>query len=102
MQTKQLNPQARKMQPTGVFIIFVCFAWLATGCAVGPHYKRPGVDSPARFRSGPSEAPTNTLADLQWWEIYRDPVLSSLIRTALTNNYDARIAVTRVEQPRAI
>src|SRR5262249_12132351 len=45
---------------------------------------------------------TNSFADLRWWEIYQDPTLSSLIGTALTNNYDLRIAVARVDQARAV
>jgi multidrug efflux system outer membrane protein len=37
-----------------------------------------------------------------WWELFRDDTLQTLIRTALTNNYDVRIAATRVEQARAV
>ncbi len=74
--------------------------WL-TGCAVGPNYQRPKVDSPATFRG--DEAVTNTsFAELEWWRVYRDNTLQSLIREALTNNYDLRIAMTRVEQARAV
>jgi outer membrane protein, multidrug efflux system len=78
----------------------LCGALLA-GCAVGPNYKRPPVDSPAAFRF--DNAATNTsFADLAWWQVYQDSILQSLIREALTNNYDLRIAVTRVEQSRAV
>ncbi|PYJ59066.1 MAG: RND transporter [Verrucomicrobia bacterium] len=70
------------------------------GCAVGPNYKRPGVVSPAVFRD--DGAPTNSsFADLDWWQVYEDTTLQALVREALTNNYDLRIAVTRVEQARA-
>ena len=75
---------------------------LFSGCAVGPNYKRPAVDSPTVFRNAPTAAATNSIADLPWWDIYQDPTLKSLILTALTNNYDVRIAATRVEQARAI
>jgi len=72
------------------------------GCAVGPNYKRPPLNLPGEFR-GPSEnAVTNSLADLPWWETFKDENLHDLIRAALTNNYDLRIAITRVEQSRAI
>ena len=72
-----------------------------TGCAVGPNYKRPPVVSPAVFRG--DSAPTNSsFADLDWWQVYEDPTLQALVREALTNNYDLRIAVTRVEQARAL
>jgi len=72
------------------------------GCAVGPDYKRPPTHPPASFR-GDSQASiaTNSLADLAWWELFQDPHLQSLVRTALTNNYDLRIAAARVEQARA-
>jgi multidrug efflux system outer membrane protein len=45
---------------------------------------------------------TNSIADLPWWDIYQDETLKSLIFVALTNNYDVRIAATRVEQARAL
>jgi len=71
------------------------------GCTVGPDYVRPVVDSPENFRFATS-ATDASLADLPWWEVYTDETLQSLIRTALENNYDVRIAVTRIEQARAI
>lgn len=75
-------------------------ALVLAGCAVGPDYKRPAVNSPATFRN--SEGATNSLGDLPWWQLFQDPVLQGLIQTALTNNYDLRIATTRVEQSRAL
>jgi len=71
------------------------------GCAVGPDYRRPVVNTPENFRAAPTPT-TNSLADLAWWKLYRDPALQSLIRTALTNNYDLRLATARVEQSRAL
>ena len=71
------------------------------GCAVGPNYKRPPVNAPAAFR-GETEISTNSFANLPWWQVFHDDTLQSLIRIALTNNYDLRIAVTRVEQARAL
>jgi multidrug efflux system outer membrane protein len=41
------------------------------------------------------------LANLPWWELYRDPQLAELIRTALAQNLDLKIAVARVEEARA-
>ena len=75
---------------------------LLGGCAVRPNYRRPALDLPAKFRSAPATVSTNSLADLPWWELFEDDNLQGLIRTALTNNYDLRIAVSRVEQARAI
>lgn len=78
-----------------------CLAFFS-GCAVGPNYKRPTVDSPGNFRNAPSVVTTNSFADLPWWDVYKDETLKSLVYTALTNNYDVRIAAARVEQARAI
>ncbi|HEX3988848.1 MAG TPA: efflux transporter outer membrane subunit [Verrucomicrobiae bacterium] len=75
-------------------------AWFA-GCAVGPDYKRPSLAVPATFRDD-NGATSNSFADLEWWQVYRDNTLQGLIREAFTNNYDLRIAMTRVEQARAV
>jgi multidrug efflux system outer membrane protein len=75
--------------------------FLLAGCAVGPNYKRPPVDTPPAYRAW--NAATNTsIADLDWWQVYQDNSLQALIREAFTNNYDLRIAVTRVEQARDV
>ncbi len=72
------------------------------GCMVGPDYRRPAVDVPPSFRDAPEPAATNSLADLAWWDVYRDDTLAGLIRVALTNNYDAQIALSRMEQADAM
>jgi multidrug efflux system outer membrane protein len=76
-------------------------ALLLAGCAVGPNYKKPDAHAPATFRGG-ENSPTNSLGDLPWWQLFQDPSLQSLIQTALTNNYDLRIAAARVEESRAM
>jgi multidrug efflux system outer membrane protein len=82
-------------------LVFGLCALLPAGCAVGPNYHRPPVSAPETFRSE-NEISTNSFADLPWWRVFHDDTLQNLIRTALTNNYDLRIAVTRVEQAGAI
>jgi len=76
-------------------------AALFAGCALGPNYRRPAVDSPASFRDQKGQPSTESLADLAWWKVFHDPALQSLIREGLKNNYDLRIAITRIEQARA-
>ncbi len=70
-----------------------------SSCALGPNYKRPAVDTPGNFRFSTRQT-TNSLADLPWWQVFKDPVLQDLMRAALTNNYDLKQAVARVEQAR--
>ncbi len=77
-------------------------AVLLAGCAVGPNYRRPAVDMPEKFRGAPGLPGTNTLAEIPWWDFFKDPELKELVATALTNNYDLRIAFARVEQARAL
>src|ERR1700677_1648735 len=87
-------------QRTSVGLILLALAWFA-GCAVGPNYRPPAIDSPAVFRD--DNAATNvSFADLDWWQVYQDDTLRALIREALTNNYDVRIALARVEETRAV
>ncbi len=78
-------------------------AVLLNGCAVGPNYARPTVPVPANFRA-PEPLPepqAASLADLKWFEVFKDEKLQELMRTALVKNYDLRDAVARVEQARA-
>ena len=74
---------------------------LVPGCAVGPNYRRPSVVAPETFRFATSPT-TNSLGDLPWWEVFKDPTLQELIRLALANNYDLKQAVARVEQARNV
>jgi multidrug efflux system outer membrane protein len=77
----------------------------SAGCAVGPNYQRPKVNPPAVYRGQPRTSPpppsTASLGNEKWWEIFQDRVLQQLIRTALGQNYDVRIAATRVLQAQA-
>jgi multidrug efflux system outer membrane protein len=72
------------------------------GCAVGPNYHRPAVNAPTGFRDATNQVSTNSLADLPWWGVFKDPTLQDLIHVALTNNYDLQITLTRVDQARAL
>jgi len=92
------NTARMKFKINAGFSLVVALALLG-GCAVGPNYKPPAANAPDNFRFAQSQT-TNSFADLPWWEVFKDPVLQDLIRTALTNNYDLKQAVARVEQAR--
>ena len=76
---------------------------LGTGCALGPKYKRPQVETPGSFRGEvrASEAAPESLGDADWWSVFRDRELQELIRTALKENPGVRIAAARVAQAQA-
>lgn len=82
-------------------LITLTAAALLGACAIGTDYKRPPVDTPAAFRDAPA-ASGKPLAELAWWELYRDPVLEKLVKVALVQNFDVRIAMARVEEYRAL
>jgi multidrug efflux system outer membrane protein len=85
--------------------VLVCMLSLVivfSGCAVGPNYRRPTVNVPTDFRSEEGQAQQASLADLPWWQVFKDEKLQELIQTALKNNYDLRVAISRVEQARQI
>jgi multidrug efflux system outer membrane protein len=85
-------------------IIATVTASLVTGCTVGPNYRRPVVTSPAIFRGSASTAVAPdlvSLADLKWFEVFKDERLQAMVRTALVQNHDLRDAMVRVEAARA-
>ena len=100
----------KKTIPFAVLTLFTC------GCTVGPNYKRPKVDVPVIYRGAspqdPAQAPQDpsqqatqpavqSLGDQKWFEVFQDPTLQELVRTALNQNYDIRIAAARIMEARA-
>jgi multidrug efflux system outer membrane protein len=77
----------------------------AAGCRVGPNYHRPVVKSPTAFRdlseNTQVQAQAGSYADLPWWQVFQDPQLQELIRTALKQNYDLQLATERINSARA-
>ncbi len=66
------------------------------GCAVGPDYRRPAVETPRSWSIEEKDA--RDLADTAWWEQLNDPVLNDLVAAALRGNKDVKIAAARVEE----
>ena len=78
---------------------------LLAGCNVGPKYTRPAAPVPPAFRGADdtsiSSDPQGSLGDQQWSQVFREPELQTLIRTALQNNFDLRIAAERILEQEA-
>jgi multidrug efflux system outer membrane protein len=87
------------------FLVVIGVAIVSTGCIVGPRYKKPAADVPGSYRGlAPDEAikpDSVSLGDQKWWEVFQDEQLRFLIRTALQQNYDVRIAGARILQAQA-
>jgi multidrug efflux system outer membrane protein len=88
-----------------LFSIAMIASGLVAGCAVGPNYHRPAVQSPAAYRdlseNPQAQAQAASYADLPWWQVFQDPQLQELIRTALKQNYDLQLATERINGARA-
>ena len=77
-------------------VLVLLLAAPLSACMVGPDYRRPEVDVPVAWRLGATEA--GEISNIAWWDQFQDPVLSSLVRTALANNKDLEIATANVDQ----
>jgi multidrug efflux system outer membrane protein len=88
------------MNPPAALRIFVCLTVaLLSACAMGPDYERPEVPVPGQFEE--TVLPGESIANLPWWELFRDDELTALIETALRSNKELAIAVARIEEARA-
>lgn len=87
------------------FSIMAATIGLLAGCNVGPNYVRPNVTAPPVYRgadnTGVSSETKESFGDEQWAAVYREPELQELIRKALANNYDVRIAAKRILEQQA-
>ena len=79
--------------------LFVC---LVHSFAICQQKGRPRVVAPPQYRADPAPTPDpQSLADMKWFDLFKDEKLQQLIREALTNNYDVREAVARIDAARA-
>ena len=85
----------RRLLATALLSLF------SAGCTVGPKYTRPTFRPPDGYYTAEQKSDTS-VADLAWWDLFKDPSLQGLIREALKSNYDLQLAVARVEQERAL
>jgi len=74
---------------------------LLSACMLGPDFQKPDVETPETFRFTESTAEMEETVNLKWWELFSDPILFSLVNTALQNNLDVRVAASRIEEARA-
>jgi len=72
---------------------------IVAGCTMGPDYKRPETTMPDAFEQPTESGPS--IVNLNWWELFGDEQLNSLIRIALAQNKDMAIAISRIEEARA-
>jgi len=89
-----------RLKPSRYVALMLPVAIIASGCLVGPNYKRPPVTPPDTIR-GDEQAAATSIADEQWWQLFDDDVLQGLVRTALEHNDDLRLAAVRILEAQA-
>ncbi len=84
----------------GACCALVLFAlFLLSGCAMGPDHSRPEYATPTAWRAGTADS--GQPAE-DWWLMFKDPVLETLVEDALNHNTDLAAAMARVDQARAL
>ncbi len=83
--------------------IFLTAACFISACAVGPDFEKPKSDLPESFENSKDKKTKEVSAEeiANWWKIFEDETLNSLIERALENNFDLQIARANLAAARA-
>jgi NodT family efflux transporter outer membrane factor (OMF) lipoprotein len=87
----------------GLKLAALAAATFAAGCAVGPDYQRPPAEVPAAWQPDApwhEAAPNDAALKGEWWTLFQDPTLNSLVERALAGNQSLRVAAARLDQAR--
>jgi len=100
--TEPQTPTRRTAWPCPRTLPAIAAAAVLAGCSMIPAYERPAAPVAAQWPAPAlaSQAATPA-ADLPWTDFVSDAALRELIRLALANNRDLRVAVLNIEQARA-
>jgi outer membrane protein, multidrug efflux system len=79
-------------------LVLAVFSFLLLACAMGPDYSRPDIPTSGSFRMAEDSKDLPSLANMPWWELYRDEELQRLIRIALEENKDLKRAVASIDE----
>lgn len=93
------------MKHPRLFIAICAASTVLSGCNVGPDYKRPDAPMTETFKPTPDwkiAQPEDDVSKGEWWKIYRDPVLDSLMSEVVINNQNVALYVARVRQAQAL
>ncbi|WP_119793502.1 efflux transporter outer membrane subunit [Flavobacterium anhuiense] len=84
-----------------IIVIVLVLSLFPVGCMVGPKYKKPEQLKSDSYRNERNLDSLASVTNLKWFDLFNDDVLKGLIQKGLENNYDLKIAVSRIEQYRA-
>jgi outer membrane protein, multidrug efflux system len=84
-----------------IIAIILLLSLLPVGCMVGPKYKKPEQLKSDSYQHERNLDSLASVVNLKWFDLFNDDVLKDLITKGLQNNYDLKIAITRIDQLRA-
>lgn len=84
-----------------IIVIILVLSLFPVGCMVGPKYKKPEQLKSESYKNERNLDSVASVTNLKWFDLFNDDVLKDLITKGLQNNYDLKIAVSRIEQLRA-
>ena len=94
--TGQFSKEFLRLITRSILFLFL------TGCAVGPNYQPPPVALPESYGEPHSNEGIHEVALKRWWTTFEDPLLDVLVHEALSQNYDLKIAIEKVNEVRAL
>lgn len=87
------------MKTTNVLLFSVAASLLLAGCAIGPNYEKPNIETPKQYTKsdGAKDDKNVTNIDKKWWKSFGDEGLSEAVDKAIKVNYDIKIASAQVD-----
>lgn len=87
-----------------LLLIFIMIIWLMAGCTLMPKYEKPPAPIPQEWPKGEAYKETigSTVPEIKWADFVVDEKLKKIIKRALFNNRDLRLATLRVQKARAL
>lgn len=82
-------------------LLLLTLSFLPISCLVGPKYKAPELQESMQYRMAQTADTTASILNVKWFDIFNDETLKALITKGIQNNYDLRIAISRLDQAKA-
>lgn len=105
------HPSKKRNHLSGVrsIALFMVFVFGLSGCStVGKDYTRPVIDMPTAYSAAMESdewkvaTPQDDAHRGEWWAVFKEDRLNTLMEMALKHNHDLKSAIANVEKARAL
>ena len=83
-----------------IIALLIIILGLTVSCNVGREYSRPEIETATAF--GTNFTQDSLVTNLEWWQLFNDSILVSLIDSALVNNKNIKMAISRIQQSQVL